>query len=62
MVKEAGTRHENMIASHLLKAVHFWTDSGMGDLGLYLRTKDKRQVDLLVSRDGQPWFLVEVKT
>ena len=63
MVKEAGARHENMIASHLLKAVHFWTDSGMGDFGLhFLRTKDKREVDFLVSRDGQPWFLVEVKT
>ena len=63
MVEETGARNENMIACHLLKAVHFWTDIGMGSFGLYfLRTKDKREVDFLVSRDGKPWFLVEVKT
>ena len=28
----------------------------------FLRTKDKREVDFLVSRDGIPWFLVEVKS
>lgn len=27
----------------------------------YLRDKLKREVDFLVSRDGEPWFLVEVK-
>jgi molybdopterin-guanine dinucleotide biosynthesis protein A len=28
----------------------------------YLRTKDKREVDFLVTKDESPWFLVEVKT
>ena len=27
----------------------------------YLRDKKKREVDFLVVRDGEPWFLVEVK-
>jgi len=63
MLGEPGARNENMIACHLLKAVHFWTDLGLGDFELYfLRTKDKREVDFLVSRDDKPWFLVEVKT
>jgi predicted AAA+ superfamily ATPase len=63
MVDEAGARNENMIACHLLKATHFWTDLGLGNFGLYfLRTKEKREVDFLVSRDGIPWCLVEVKT
>jgi len=63
MVNEAGARHENMIASHLLKAVHYWTDLGFGNFNLhFLRTKDKREVDFLVSRDDRPWFLVEVKS
>jgi len=32
-------------------------------IGLYfLRTKDKREVDFLVSRDGRPWFIVEAKS
>ena len=62
-VNEAGGRAENFIASHLLKAVHCWTDLGFGQYALwFLRDKEKREVDFLVSRDNRPWFLVEVKT
>ncbi len=60
---DIGARNENFIASHLLKAVHYWSDTGMGDYGLFfLRDKDKREVDFLVSKDGEPWFIVEVKS
>jgi len=60
---DVGARNENFIASHLLKAVHYWTDTGLGDYGLYfLRDKEKREVDFLVSKDGEPWFIVEVKS
>jgi predicted AAA+ superfamily ATPase len=63
LVKDIGKKHENFIASHLLKAVHFWIDSGFGDYDLfYLRDKEKREVDFLVTKDRKPWFLVEVKT
>lgn len=63
LVKDTGKKHENFIASHLLKAVHFWVDSGFGDYDLfYLRDKEKREVDFLVTKDKKPWFLVEVKT
>jgi len=59
----SGTRNENMVASHLLKAIHGWQDLGLGEYGLFfIRTKDKREVDFLVTKDKQPWFLVEVKT
>lgn len=62
-IKDAGAKNENMIASHLLKAVHWWNDLGLGDFELfYLRTKDQKEVDFLLVRDGKPWFLVEVKT
>ena len=58
-----GARRENFIAAHLLKAVHWWTDIGLGDFGLYyVRDKAKREVDFLVTRDGVPWFLAEVKS
>ena len=41
----------------------FWTDRGLGDYGLwFLRDKEKREVDFLVTREGNPWFLVEVKS
>jgi len=58
-----GGRNENFIASHLLKAVHNWTDQGLGEYELFfLRDKDKREVDFLVSKNQQPWFIVEVKS
>ena len=63
LIENEGHRLENLVASHLLKAVHFWTDQGLGDFGLYyLRTKDQHEVDFLVTKDKKPWFLVEVKT
>ncbi|MGC1878007.1 MAG: AAA family ATPase [Rhabdochlamydiaceae bacterium] len=63
LIDDEGHRHENLIASHLLKAVHFWSDQGLGDFGLYyLRTKDKVETDFAVTRNGSIWFLVEVKT
>jgi len=62
-VQDIGARNENLIASHLLKAVHWWTDSGWGDYQLhYLRTKDQKEVDFLVTKDNKPWILVEVKS
>ncbi len=62
LIKDNGAKFENFVASHLLKAVHFWVDMGYGDFDLnYIRTLDKREVDFLVTRDGEPWFLVEAK-
>ena len=51
------------MANALLKAVHAWTESGRGEFALhFVRDKDEREVDFLVTRDRTPWFLVEVKT
>jgi uncharacterized protein len=62
-VQDAGARLENLVACHLHKAVHYWTDRGLGDYGLYyLRTKEQREVDFIVIKNGKPWFMVEVKT
>lgn len=62
-IEDEGRRNETFIACHLLKAVDLWTDTGLGDFNLfYLRTKQKQEVDFLVTRDGKPWFLVEAKT
>lgn len=61
-VEAPGPRFENLVAGHLLKAVHFWTDTGEGTFELhYLRDKDKREVDFLITRDRKPWLAVEVK-
>jgi len=55
-------RFENLVASHLLKACHFWTDTGEGEFELFfLRNKEKQEIDFLIVRDDVPWLPVEVK-
>lgn len=61
-IRDPGQRAETFVACHLLKAVETWTDLGLGEFELrHLRDKQKRKVDLVVIRNGEPWFLVEVK-
>jgi predicted AAA+ superfamily ATPase len=62
-IKDPGKRAETFCACHLLKAVEGWTDLGLGTFELrYIRDQQKREVDFLVIRDGDPWFLVEAKS
>jgi predicted AAA+ superfamily ATPase len=62
-VSDRGARAENLVASALLKAVHWWTETGLGEFGPhFIRDKQKREVDFLVTRDRKPWFLAEVKS
>ncbi len=62
MIDKPGQKAENFVASHLLKACHFWTDRGLGLYQLhFLRDKEKREVDFIVTKNEKPWFLVEVK-
>ena len=63
IIDDSGAKLENFVASHLLKAVHFWNDTGLGKYDLhFLRDKDKKEVDFVVIKDDKPWFLVEVKS
>jgi len=61
-VKDETARFENLIASHLLKLVHYLNEYEGYKVGLhYLRTPDKKEVDFLLTVDDKPWFAVEVK-
>jgi len=61
-IPEPAARFENLVASHLLKACHYWTDTGEGEFDLrFLRNKEKQEIDFLIVRDGVPWLPVEVK-
>jgi len=61
-IRSEAARFENLVACHLLKACHFWTDTGEGEFELYfLRNKEKQEIDFLIVRDGLPWLPVEVK-
>ncbi len=63
LVSDPGARFENMVASHLLKSCHAWTDCAMGEFCLfYLRDKQKREVDFLITQDDKPYALIEVKS
>ena len=63
LIEDSGARMENLVACCLLKAVHLWTDLGFGQFGLYfVRDKQQNEVDFAVVRNGEPWFLVEVKS
>lgn len=62
-VENEGAKIENFTASHLLKAVNYWTDIGLGSFDLYfIRDKEQREVDFLITQNGNPWILIEVKT
>jgi predicted AAA+ superfamily ATPase len=61
-VEDEAARFENLVANHLLKACHYWTDTGYGSYELFfLRNREKQEIDFLVLKDGQPWLPVEVK-
>lgn len=61
-IEDQGKRFENLVASHLLKFVHFLQDHEGYKASLhFLRDKDKREVDFLVAVDDKPWFACEVK-
>ncbi len=63
MVDDAGTRFENLVASHLLKLCHFLEDTEGHRMELrFLRDTDAREVDFVVLRDRKPLFAVEAKT
>lgn len=61
-VPNRAARFENLVANHLLKTCHYWTDTGEGNFDLfYIRNKEKKEIDFLIVRDNQPWLPVEVK-
>lgn len=53
---------ENLVAVHLHKACLYWTDAGYDTFKLhYIRDKEKRETDFLVTKHNKPWLLIEVK-
>jgi predicted AAA+ superfamily ATPase len=59
---DAGSRLENLVAGALLKELHFLEDAlGRSCTLHYLRDKEGREIDFLVTIDERPVLLVEVK-
>lgn len=61
-IDDPGARFENLVALHLTKLVDAWNDRGHGDFALwYVRDKERREVDFLVTERRRPYLLVETK-
>ncbi len=55
-------RFENFMAAHLLKAVKTWKSIGEGNINLYyIRDKEKREVDFIITEKMKPICLIEAK-
>ncbi len=61
-VEDEGARFENMIASHLLKFCDYYRHVyGIKTRLWYIRDREGREVDFLVTWAEEPWFMVECK-
>ncbi|MCK4764376.1 MAG: ATP-binding protein [Candidatus Aminicenantes bacterium] len=57
-----GAKLENIVASHLLKFCHFLTDTeGYNTKVYFLRDREGREIDFIITVGEKPWFAVEVK-
>jgi hypothetical protein len=62
VIEDSGARFENVVAIHLRKICDAWRDWGYGDFDLcYVRDREKREVDFLITEARKPYALVEAK-
>lgn len=60
--QSTGQRIENLVMLNLLKRIQFLEDSRGEQLDLhYVRDKEGREVDFLITLKRKPWVLIEVK-
>ena len=59
---DEGPRFENLIATHLLKNIHYIEDSKGFQFELkYIRDKEAREVDFVILKDSKVFALIETK-
>ena len=62
LLEDPGKRFENFTAVHLQRAVSAWNEWGKGNYQLmYVRTKDGREVDFVITEKDKPYLLAECK-
>lgn len=62
VIGDSGARFENLVATHLLKRIYFREDSEGYRYELhYLRDKEGREVDFVITKDGTIEELIEAK-
>ncbi len=61
-VSDKGARFENLVACALLKNNHFKEDCyGEKRQLYYLKNKDKKEIDFLITKDNKPFQMIETK-
>jgi len=61
-VPDPAARFENLVAMELKARCDLWTGGGSARFDLhYVRTRDGKETDFLLTRDEKPWVLVECK-
>ena len=56
-------RFENYVALELKSMTARWNEQGIGLYELFfIRTRDGKETDFLITKDRNPWCLFEVKT
>ena len=61
-IEDKGAKFENFIALHLYKTLYLLNDMGLGEFKLhYLKDKEKFEVDFLITKNSQPWIMIECK-
>lgn len=61
-VSDDSKRFENIAAFHLYKAISLWKSMGQANVNLfYVRDKEKREVDFLITEKDVPIILIETK-
>jgi predicted AAA+ superfamily ATPase len=62
VIGDDSIRFENLVANHLLQKVHFLGDYEGFRMGLYyVKDKNQREVDFLITQNNKPVELIEVK-
>ena len=62
LLDEPALKFENIVAVELKRAVTLWTDLGFGSFDLhFIRNKEKKEVDFLITEDSRPYLLIETK-
>jgi predicted AAA+ superfamily ATPase len=62
VIGDEGARFENLVATHLLKRIHYTEDhEGYRCELRYLRDKEGREVDFVILKDGEIEELIEAK-
>ncbi len=61
-IPDQGARFENYIAVELKAMLEIWNDLGNEFDLHYLRARDGKESDFLITKDQKPWLIVEIKS